>query len=126
MSRTTPTLVLVDCDGLASLYHPGKMVFGELAGRVRTILHQLAHEIASEEDQPAVKYASVRHAGIFVTNVSYCITLLLLPRMWRCITLETSGFRNWNELIGAIIGPVERPARRRRRFLPPIVSKQHQ
>lgn len=38
-TSTTPTLVPVDCDVLASLYHPGKMVFGELARRVRTILH---------------------------------------------------------------------------------------
>ncbi len=38
-TSTTPTLVLVDWDGLASLYHPGKMVFGELAGQMRTLLH---------------------------------------------------------------------------------------
>jgi len=39
---------------------------------------------------------------------------------------RNEGFRNWNELIGATIGPVERPARRLRSFLPPTVSKQDQ
>jgi thiol-disulfide isomerase/thioredoxin len=35
---TTPTLVLVDCGGVVSLYHPGKMDYGELARHVKRAL----------------------------------------------------------------------------------------
>jgi hypothetical protein len=35
---TTPTLVLVDCGGAVSLYHPGKMGYSKLARHVKTAL----------------------------------------------------------------------------------------
>jgi thiol-disulfide isomerase/thioredoxin len=34
---TTPTLVLIDCTGLVSLYHPGKMPYRDLAPKVRKL-----------------------------------------------------------------------------------------
>lgn len=37
-SSTTPTLVLVDPNGVVRLYHPGKMTHEELAARLRTLL----------------------------------------------------------------------------------------
>jgi thiol-disulfide isomerase/thioredoxin len=37
-ASTTPTLVLLDRNGLVRLYHPGAMPYGELAARVETTL----------------------------------------------------------------------------------------
>lgn len=37
-ASTTPTLVLIDGAGRVSLYHPGKMAYGELALRIRHVL----------------------------------------------------------------------------------------
>jgi thiol-disulfide isomerase/thioredoxin len=37
-SSTTPTLVLVDAEGVVRLYHPGKMTYEDLAARVEAVL----------------------------------------------------------------------------------------
>jgi thiol-disulfide isomerase/thioredoxin len=37
-ASTTPTLVLIDRSGLVSRYHPGKMTYRELAGRIEKLL----------------------------------------------------------------------------------------
>lgn len=47
---TTPTVVLVDRDGIVRLYHPGQMPLGELEPRVKTLLATPAR--ASAEHAP--------------------------------------------------------------------------
>jgi thioredoxin-related protein len=37
-SSTTPTLVLIDRQGIVRLYHPGEMTYEELAPRVKGLL----------------------------------------------------------------------------------------
>jgi thioredoxin-related protein len=37
-SSTTPTIVLVDRDGVVRLYHPGQMTRGELEPHIRAIV----------------------------------------------------------------------------------------
>jgi thiol-disulfide isomerase/thioredoxin len=37
-ASTTPTLVLIDCDGFVSLYHPGKIAYNALAQQVKRML----------------------------------------------------------------------------------------
>jgi thioredoxin-related protein len=36
-ASTTPTIVLADRAGIVRLYHPGKMTYEELAGRVAEV-----------------------------------------------------------------------------------------
>ena len=44
-ASTTPTLVLVDRDGLVSLYHPGKTPYRDLARRVKELIRDSPAEV---------------------------------------------------------------------------------